>query len=684
MAPTSKSIPLPSEGVGSADYWKGQLDWAADVRKDNLKEWRRNANAYREKLKPPRANGVRVPVEFEKTEQKRHQLFYRMPALKLRAHPRTEREAQPTEPTLPPEQQQPRDLKKAIAIFREVLSLIVGPTGANMKPSMDQLIFDVLCPSGIAFAKVGYERHTDGQVPMETGVMLPDPNFVQPGAMLGLTVQPPMVPEIALAPNVVEESYYFERISPAQALIPAEFRGSDYSGKAPWLAHEFPLTKEQAEAKGWTIRNKSESSGSSDTTEGQEDRIVELDRKGNRVGQLKCRELFYYASLVDPNVKHPKKIRRLVFVEGEEKPVVHEDCKDQKWDARGRLIGGIEKLPIKVLTLRYVSDCAYPPSDCSITRRLSNELSEFRTGQIEHRRKAVPRVAINVDRITNEKIKKKIIEGVHYDDIPVSGDADIAKPISQPQYPNDNWISDQRVQGDIDKAWALGIGTNPQQQSGTTATEVAAIERATDNRLAGERETVMAFWLEAVEAFGQLVQLYADREDYVQIVGENGAKSLEAWDKETVAGKFIYEVVPDSSLPPDAQADRDAALNWYNLTANDPFFEPLQNRRGLAEAFGHDAQMVQQPQPPAPQPKEPEPLKVSVSMKLEDLLPGSPLADIGLALLSQSGAQVSVSATTETPEMGEQGPAKVVDRERLRMAEADMQDQRAGGLVGVQ
>ena len=687
MPTPSTKIPLPADGIGSFDWWKGQADWSADIRKDLLEGWRRNAKAYCDKLKPSRPGAIRVNIEFEKTEQKRHQLFYRLPAIKLRAHPRTSRDAQPELPTLPlvgglngsPTEPPARDLKKAIAIFREVLSMLVGPEHANMKPTVDEIVFDVLCPAGIGFIKMGYERHTDGQVLVPTGAMIPDPAFAQPGSVLGLGVQAPQIPEKKPGPNVIYENYYGERISPALGLVPAEFRGSDYSGKAPWLGQDFKITPEQATAREWKIPDskKATSSGDADT---QDDRIMELDRKGTSTGQLNCREIFYYAHLVDPSVKHPKKIRRLVLVEGVEAPVVHEDCKDQQWDTRGRLIGGIETLPIKVLTLRYVSDLAYPPSDCTITQQAARELSEFRSGQVEHRRKAVPRVAINVDMIASEKIKKLVQDGKHYGDIPVNGNPDkLASAIGQPQYPNDNWLSDQRIKGDIDRDWSLGAGANPSENSGTTATEVASIERAAGNRMAGEREKVVGqFYMECVRTLAQLVQLYADQEDYVEIVGEDGAKALEAWNKDTIAGKFIFEAVPDSSMPPDAQGDRDLALNRYNLLANDPFANREQLYRDTVAAYDGDPdRLTKVPEPPQPPPQE-QP-RVNLSIKGEDLNPAMPQYANIVALLAALQIQMPQQGA---PAQEPTGPADVVDRERLRLAESDESDQRAGGLVG--
>lgn len=644
---------------------------------DPVRGWRQNAKAYCDKLQPPRPGGIRVNIDFEKTEQKRHQLFFRLPALKLRALPRTIRDSQPR---MGPNGQplEGRDLKKAIAIFREVLTRLAGPKGAHTKAVMDELIFDLLCPAGIGFSKLGYERFEGAEpIMLPTGAMIPDPQFSQPGAVLNISLQPPLIPETAPAPNVVSEKYYVARISPANGLIPPEFRQSDYDD-ADWLGYDFPMLSEAARDKGWTIpMGMKESVGS-----GDDDRIMPLDKKGQRSGQLRCREIFYYAQRLDPSVKHPNLIRRLVFVHGVKDPVVHEDFKDQRFDPRGRFIGGLRTHPIKVITLRYVSDLAYPPSDCAVTRRPTDELAEFRTIQMIHRRKAGPMRWIDIHGIIDDKIKDQIKRGEYYDTVPTDGDGSrFLGEIAQARYPTDNNLSEDRIMADINRAWALGANSSgASEKSGTTATEIASIAQATANRLGGEREAVTQYWCRLVEGLGSLVQLYADHEDYVEILGEDGAKTVEAWTKDTVQGEFLYDAIPNSAMAPDAAADRDLALNRYNLLANDPFANREQLYRDTVEAYDGDPdRLTSQPQQPPP-----EKPKVSVSVNGDDLNPAMPQYPNVTALLTATGIPpMAAPAPTAAPSGEPTGSADVVDRERLRMAAADNADQRAGGLVGM-
>ena len=655
------AIKLVDKGPGSAAWFREQIDWSREiVTKDLLPDWEYHARAFCGKVKPPRPEGIRVNISYEKVEQKRHQLFYRLPALKLRALPRSIRDAESSG----------RDLKKAIAVYREVLTRLVGKHGANTKATMNEVIFDVLCPSGIAAVKVGYERYDDGDILVPTGNQIPDPMYVpQPGAIFGLEM-PPTVPEMGRTPNVISEKYYASRISPPNLIIPPEFRLSDYN-QADFLGHRFPLTKEEAKRRKWTLP-----AGVSETSDDPDlNRIMKLERKGQRSGQIWFTELFYYPLRVNGSDRHPDRLRRIIFADGVTDPVLHTNLKDQTFDARGRLIAGLRANPIKVLTLRYVSDYPYPPSDCSITRMQEDELSEFRTQTIIHRQRSVPMVGVDINRIINDKIKARLTEGnrAYCDIIPFDGPpANAMEELARGSYPAENRIAADMILSDVNRLWALGANQSSVTEAGSvTATEVAAIAQATANRLGGEREQVIDFWLSIVETLGQLAQLYADHEDVVEIVGEDGAKHIDAWDRTTIAGDFLYEAVPDSSLPPDGAADRDLALNRYNLLANDPFSNSEQLVRETYEAYGSDPdRLVIVPEPVTEKPK------INLAINGKDLDPSSPQYQNVVNVLTAAGIPAEM-APQAVADADPTGPADVVDRERLRMAESDNRDRRS-------
>jgi hypothetical protein len=134
--------------------------------------------------------------------------------------------------------------------------------------------------------------------------------------VLGLSAPPPPeVPVYTDAPNIVYERYFMERVSPAKFLRPATFMGSDYD-KAAWLGVEYRLPRELAKAT-W---------GLDDETCppcGAEDTHLLVVRPVDEAGEDEClvRELWYYAYLFDPAVRHPLKMRKLVFIDGNPNPV---------------------------------------------------------------------------------------------------------------------------------------------------------------------------------------------------------------------------------------------------------------------------------------------------------------------------------------------------------------------------
>lgn len=668
---------LPERGPGSFDWWQQQLQHSAEAR-DALKSERRDlVNRYRDKALPSRygKDAIRVNVEFEKTEQKRHQLFFRLPTLRLKPTPRTIRDAAEPDPLT----QEPRDVKKAVRIFREVLQHKAGPKGMNTKALLDQNLVDLMVPAGLAACIVEYERFEDGTIPVRTGRKIPDPTFVPPapppGTILGQhpSPPPPMIDETRPVANVVAEKYSATRISPGHLLIPVEFTGRDYARESDWLAYQTYVAVHEAQRRKWAIPEDLKTSGVDD-----DDRLVELDRKGSREHQLKVTIVFCYAQRIYPNVAHPDTIRRLIFVEGMKEPVEVRDRYHQKFDERGRFVMGIKTLPIKVLTTRYVPDYWCPPSDCAMSARQSDELSEGRTQMVLQRKRAVPLRQINIQAVADERVKDLITKAEWSGEpIPANSNDPIVTEIAPPAFPRERFQFDGIVKGDVDRLWSLGAAPTP---TGVTATEISDIRQAVENRLSGEGQAVTQYWLDIMEHNAALVQLYADREDYVEIAGEAGATAIEAWTRETVRGEFLYDIVPESAAKPDAAYERELALNFYNLALNNPSSNKEEMLRWIADKYAVDEPDRFVAPPPPPQPKPPDPPRLSIAVKGENLNPAAPEYPNVMALIQALGVQAQLAP----PEPEPIGPAQVVDRERLRMAESDERDGRTGGFAGSQ
>ena len=86
-----------------------------------------------------------------------------------------------------------------------------------------------------------------------------------------------------------------------------------------------------------------------------------------------------------------------------------------------------------------------------------------------------------------------------------------------------------------------------------------------------------------------------------------------------------------------------------------------------------------------PAPTKPEKPKINLTINGKDLDPAAPQYQNIVNVLIAAGIP-AIPAPAAAPASAEDEqiePAPVVDRERLRMAEADAADGRAGGLVGM-
>jgi hypothetical protein len=623
------TLPLPREGTGSMDWWKSELQTARDLRDKLLPGWKRNLARYRgEAHENDYLSGwdikgqIQVNVDFYATEQKKASLFFRTPDVQL----------SPKRP----------EFAAAVPLYQAVLNEYLSGSQANAMAAVDECLMDVLCPAGIAAVKVGYSAVVDGtkQVevtppaapPMPEGQPQmpgtpPMPEGGMPPEMGGM--MPPPMPMYEEVPNVIHDAYTIDRISPARLLIPVDFTSSDYD-KALWLAFEFEIDEETAKARGWNL-------GPDDMTASEPPKLLVTPPSPEKQRPaIRGTEIWYRASRVDANEKHPGKLRQLVMVDGVEEPVIHQDSPAQQFNEYGKLVVGETRFPIRVLTLRYVSDSHYPPSDCTMTRVAVDEESAARTIMMEQRKRSLPLRWFDRNRMDPDdiaKVQRSEVQGL----IALDGNGnELIGEVARANYPRENFEISRVNERDIEKTWAMG----PNQQgvragSGTTATELSLMQGNIDVRMDAERTKVLNWFVSIAEALGALVQLFADDEQYVEVLGESGAKELMQWDKTKIAGQFVFSVKPDSAQRVDANVDRKMSLDLYQLTANDPYVKRPELTRTVLEKFDVNPNKAMQEPPQAP----PEKPRITLSFKGEDL--DNPMV---VSLLQQSGYQIDPAA----------------------------------------
>lgn len=593
------AIPLSDK---KASEWRDRIDAGDKIVKKRLEEWKqRQASYVGTPLKEiPSEEFVAVNKDMPRVKQKIAQLFYQVPKLQLR----------PRRPEFAP----------AVLPFQEVLNHKLTKE-IRVKTMVDEVLTDVSAVSGIGVSKIGYQVSAQ-DVDMPTV----DDATAQALQLAGQAVPTEKVPV------PIHETYFWKRISPAKLLIPAEFTGTDFD-EAAWIGFRYRMPYELA-AQVYKLKEAADSGVESKTDE----RVVTDEQANERVdSEVECSEIWYKAYLFDDAVKNPLKQRRLVFLEGHEAPVVHEDSPYQRFDEFGKLTTGMKRYPIRVLTITTVPDEAIPPSDTAVTAPLTRELQESRSQMVKQRKRALPMRWYNAS-LMDPETAEKIERGDIQDMIPLNAPGENAiGEVARANYPRETFEFQRVIEHDLQEAWALGsnqLGSDsPGEQS---ATEVRAIQGSTNVRLDYERTKVLEWFLAGAELVGDLIQLFADEPDYIEIVGPDYTRQLQMWDKTTVAGEFVYEAKTNSQLRLDVAQERMDARNAYQLLANEPFA----NRQKLVEwvAQTHDIDPTQfMVQPP---PKQPDPPNVSFRFSGDDLNPLNPSFPIVLEVLAAGGFQL--------------------------------------------
>jgi hypothetical protein len=642
-------IPLPADGIGSLDYWQDEVDKATRRRKKEIEGWKRNLNrAYRGMSESffglSKNETIIIPTDFYYAEQKKAQLFFQTPYVQLTA-----------------EQPEP---EQAIPYYQHVVNFLLGPRGADAKATVSQCLTDVVVASGFGPVEIGYEAvqvdvamptnrmepvidPLTGQPALEqvidpmTGQPSMDPNMLQPKQQLALDPET-MQPETVIVKKTIWCKYFIDHFSPAKALLPVGLATTQYD-KGPWIGRDFDADAQQM--KQWFGVK------SSELGEYRDDQSLapSNDKEFLRDTARGC--VIYYQARIYDEKAYPDEIRKLILINGKKKEqtaVVHERLKYQVFDADGKLVGGMRGFPIDPLAIRSVTDTAYPPSDASVAAPVSNELSIGRSQMIKQRTRNIPIRAIDSLRV-DKTIVDRLERGDWQAIIPFKGamDESVFRELASANFPNENFAFNNITEGTLEKIWGLGanqLGASTDETK--SATESTLVEQAKDIRMSADRTAVLEWFQRVVEKFASLPLIFADHEQLVEIEGPDGAKRLETWDKTKIQGRYAFSLRPDSAVRVNAAEMREQGLRFYNLTANSPFVNQLENMKELARSLGKNPNLVQQPPPPQPPP--PEKPKISVSIKGDDLNPLMPqYANVMLILQGGDVSQLQPPAPVQ-------------------------------------
>lgn len=580
--------------------WKGDIDRANRRRQVFEPAWERNLKAYTPD--PTNTNWgdeVNPGIDFYQTEQKKALLFFETPTV-----------------ICTPEEDTPVDQLAPIAAHQAKLNQRIGRKGLDCERLMDKVMFSILCPSGMGCTKLGVTRITK------------DVPVLHPPTHPTLAGQPQTDPQgrPVTAPVPVYQKVFWEHFSEKKILIPTNFHDTEFD-KAPWIGVKFTMPTRLA------IREyglPKDFAGKKSTANDQIFKHPGITDEDAGEDQTSGAEIWLKASLYDDNVYHPEHLRQLVFVDGQDDPVVYRDSPYQTFvngeyqpDDPANLVGN----PIHIFTIRDLVDSAYVSSDCTVTRPLVNELARFRT-QLVNMRDASTSVRICDEKVITPEVLAKVVRGEFGSLIPIA-DFDPNRPpvmeITHPVYSRENFTSQEMIERDLTKVNTISANqTGAAQDTTRSATEIQTVQRNADVRMEKERNRLLAGFVGGVRKLDALM------------------KRFETVQGQPVISGYTYDIKPDSGMHVDAAADRKFAIDRLNILLKEPHINIDYLLTETAPSLRLDAsKLIVQPQKP-----KPEPPKFSFIVKGDDLSPLVPQYPNMLQALKEAGVELALTPIT--------------------------------------
>lgn len=569
---------MKNEKPASSKAWKSRIEACRTKRKKLVDgPWKDSVN-YR-KMKPFGAESeqdrIAVPIDWSFTKAKTAQLFSQVPPVQLL----------PKNPAY----------AQAVPVFAKELNEVIQ-NEARVGVAIEEALNDAVNASGIGAVMVGYTAtFEDVEVPAIDISMLP-PAQMQ---MLLASGQIPM----QKVPRTVSEKFTASRISPANLIWDTSFKGSDFDDSS-FIGHEGALIAAQATRVFKLTPEQLEKAVGTEEADSLNDDINSAE--GGVEKTVKFTEIFYKAADFDSDELYLDKIKRIVFVDGIEKPVIHEDLEWQKFDEESKTYIGVCKFPIRILTLTYISDEAIPPSDSEVGRPQVDETIKSRSQMVLQRDRSIPIRGYNPDKI-DPMVAANLQKGNWNGFIPVAGPngSTAVWEVARAMYPHEDWEFARVTRSDLQEAWQVGANQTGQFASGErSASEAAIVQQNFATRVGVEKGKVAKFFCSIAETLAGLMQLYYDKPNEVPLVGEADVQRIDqVWDRSKVAGaKFVFTIVPDSMVLLDATQKVDRLMKFINLTGKSGFVNVEPIIAEIAALSGLDPSMVMtKPNPPQPE-----------------------------------------------------------------------------------
>lgn len=615
VAPAQDAPVTPAKP--SAARWRKRIAACDRLRETMLADWQENVNHRKARpfSKVPEHDTVAVPVDWSRTKNKVAQLFYQVPEVKLRARRPEYAAAAPT---------------FAAALNFELTHNL------RLEHVMDEVLGDVINAAGVGVAMVGYEGT------FETVDM--------PGPPDPLTGEPTSIP----TPRPVYECYYSQRIDPAAFLWPVEFVGSDWQ-RADWLGYKGRIPLAEAVRRKWVAPDYEPNGDEAPESVSETSEDTEREPHGKFVN---FSHIFYRPAAFSHEEKDHRKIHQVVVIENEDTVALDEPLPWQRYVPENRSWVGLTTFPIKVLTLTTISGEAIPPSDSQVGRAQVREMMKSRSQMLTQRDRSIPLRWYDVN-LVDPIIGDKIQKGVYQDMIPMNGPGNNAiGEVARASFPRESFEFQNVIERDLDQAWSMGPNQQGQATPGdTSATEANIIQGSANVRTEYERARVLRFFLEIAEGVGALMQMFQDDQRFAEVIGQDGIKKLEPWDRQTIRGDYIFEAKPDAALRVDVGQKRVELLNLYKMVRRDPLINAQALITDLLQVHGLDPSAFIVP----PKEEPPKPPVVRYSFNSADLTnpivvaiaqkTGTPITpeDIAAARALQADAGIPILPPQQMP-----------------------------------
>lgn len=636
MTDPAQVVPLSEDELA---YWRQEIDRAQRVRDEVAArhDWQGNLDRYAPSDVVRTKGEVNVGADFRDVERKKAALFYDVPAVGLLVDDGDQplAAAQPPVPGQPPPPPPPT-LGSLVSVHQELLNAMLGPTELHLKPTVHKVLLDVLAASGVGAVRVGYQATTE---PVQTEPIA-DP-------VTGMELQPAQTIDVP-----VHEEWFVSRLSPKALLLPADFRDTD-GRYLPWVGYRWQKPASQVRREYGLPEDFSLPNGDRQKPFFYED---DAAKPGVGGGDPQVTGVYLeYRAHTRGKARHPEVVWCLSLVDGMEQPLKHGPSPNQAIGEDGRLTpDSLIGFSVRPLWIRDLPDSAYPPSDCAVTGPLTRELNKFRTQMVMARDAAKDVILVDTEKL-NPEARDQVERGTIGRYVPVEPGAlaggidQVMKQVATASLGREHYTANDYIERDREAI--LGISANQSGSTTTTersATEVQTIQKNSEARFELERQRVVAWFLDVVRAVDALIMRYGDERLAMRVLGPRKGQFWAQF-RQALAGGYRYDMQIDSGKYLDVEANRRQWLQFYQMTAQDPFANRMVLLKKLAQAWGLDAaEWIVPPEPPKPQP-----VNAAISFKGADFDPTLPGFPIILALARQGGWQIPDDVVAQAEARGQ-------------------------------